>query len=62
MKNIFKRKFGDKIRVSHEVLKPAEVVNLSEIEISLYEDSLMENYLDNWLKFFTSSITAKDRD
>ncbi|MDA8676435.1 hypothetical protein N9M53_07100 [Alphaproteobacteria bacterium] len=54
MKNIFKRKFGDKIRVSHEGLKSPEVINLNDIDYSLYEDSLMENYVDDWRKAYAS--------
>lgn len=49
MKNIFKRKFGDKIRVSHEGLKPPEVFNLNKVESSLYNNSLMEKYVENRL-------------
>jgi hypothetical protein len=54
MKNTFKRKFGDKIRVSHEGLKSPEVINLNDIDYSLYEDSLMENYVDDWRKAYAS--------
>lgn len=48
MDNIFKRKFGDKIKISHEGLKSPEVSNLNKIEAPLYEDSLMEKYVEEW--------------